>query len=203
MGGLRLPIQWVIRDRDGGDYRAFAGRIERGRLRLGDTVVALPSNVTTRLEAIDTFDGPLDEASAPLSVAVRLADDVDLGRGGLVAGVDGPPTPRRELDAVVCWLGGTPLTAGRRYRLTHTTRTVRAVAAEIVARVDINSLEADAGATELAMNDVGRVRLVLSEPILADPYRDSRATGSAILIDEATNETVGAILSRPADERWP
>jgi bifunctional enzyme CysN/CysC len=200
---LRMPIQWVIRDRLGGDYRAFAGRVERGRLRPGDEVVALPSNVTTRIEAIDTFDGPLDEAFAPLSVAVRLADDVDLGRGGLIAGVDAPPEPRRELQAVVCWLGGTPLAAGRRYRLTHATRTVRAVTTEVTARLDINTLDPDPAASELGMNDVGHVRLLLAEPILADPYRESRATGSAILVDEATNETVGAVLVQGDGERWP
>jgi sulfate adenylyltransferase subunit 1 len=202
-GHLRLPIQWVIRGRAGGDYRAFAGRIERGAVRPGDTVVALPSGVTTSVEAIDTFDGPLAEAFAPLSVAVRLADDVDLGRGGLIAGPEDPPVPRRELDALVCWLGGAPLNAGRRYRLTNTTRTVRAVATEVAARLDINTLRSDAAATELATNDVGRVRLLLAEPVYADAYRDSRATGSAILVDETTNETVGAVLILADGEDWP
>ena len=202
-GPLRLPIQWVIRGRAGGDYRAFAGRVERGVVRPGDTVVALPSGVTTTVEALDTFDGPLAEAFAPLSVAVRLAEDVDLSRGGLIAGAEDQPAPRRELDAVVCWLGGAPLTAGRRYRLTHTTRTVRALVTEVAARLDINTLASDATATELATNDVGRVRLLLSEPIYADPYRESRATGSAIIVDEATNETVGAVLVQVDGEGWP
>jgi sulfate adenylyltransferase subunit 1 len=202
-GHVRLPIQWIVRDRAASDYRAFAGRIERGALRPGDEVLVLPSNVTTRVEAIDTFDGELREAFAPLSVAVRLADDVDLGRGGLIAGPREPPPPRRELDALVCWLGGAPLTAGRRYRLTHTTRTVRAVASELVGRLDINTLDLDTGADQLAINDVGRVRLLLSEPIFADRYADSRPTGSAILVDEATNETVGAVLVSAEGERWP
>jgi bifunctional enzyme CysN/CysC len=201
---LRLPIQWVVRARAGcGDYRAFAGRIERGRLRPGDRVVALPSGVETTVEGIDTFDGPLDEAAAPLSVAVRLADDVDLGRGGLIAAADDPPVARRELDALVCWLGGSPLAAGRRYRLTHGSRTVRAIVADLDARLDINTLELDANVAELATNEIGRVRLLLSEPIFPDPYRASRATGSAILIDEATNETVGAVLVQGEDEDWP
>ena len=202
-GALRLPVQWVIRGRSGGDYRAFAGRIERGAVGLGDTVIVLPSGVTTSVEAIDTFDGPLAEAFAPLSVAIRLADDVDLGRGGLIAGTQDPPVPRRELEALVCWLGGAPLAAGRRYRLTHTTRTVRAVATEIAARLDINTLVSDATASELATNEVARVRLLLSEPIYADSYRVSRTTGSAILVDESTNETVGAALVLADGETWP
>jgi bifunctional enzyme CysN/CysC len=202
-GHVRLPIQWIVRDRAASDYRAFAGRIERGTLRPGDDVVALPSNLTTRVESIDTFDGPLAEAFAPLSVAVRLADDVDLGRGGLIAGQHEPPAPRRELEALVCWLGGVPLTRGRRYRLTHTTRTVRAVATELVGRLDINTLELDPDAEQLGINDVGRVRLLLSEPIFADFYADSRATGSAILVDEATNETVGAVLVSAEGQTWP
>jgi sulfate adenylyltransferase large subunit len=204
-GSLRLPIQWVIRaaSRGDADYRAFAGRVERGRIRPGDAVTVLPSAVTTRVEAVDTYDGPLEEAAAPLSVAVRLADDVDLGRGGLIAGVDDPPAAIRALEALVCWLGGAPLVAGHRYRLTHTSRTVRAVATQIVERLDINTLDREAAAAELRTNDVGRVRLTLAEPVFADPYRTSRSTGSAILVDEATNETVGAVMVLADGETWP
>ena len=195
-GPLRLPVQWVIRATVGGDpdYRAYAGRIEGGRLRPGDAVVALPSGIATSVASIDTHDGPLVEASAPLSVAVRLTDDVDLGRGGLLAGADDVPPTTREVEALVCWLGEVPFTTGRRYRLAHTTRMVRAVATEIVSRLDINTLEGDTGAAALAANDVGRIRLALGEPIFADRYRSNRATGSAILIDESTNATVGAVL---------
>ena len=194
-GPLRLPVQWVIRAAaDDPDYRAYAGRIEGGRLRPGDAVLALPSGITTSVASIDTYDGPIDEAFAPLSVAVRLTDDVDLGRGGLLAGIDDAPPATRDLDALVCWLGEAPFTAGRRYRLAHTTRTVRAVATDVVARLDINTLESDTEAAALEANDVGRIRLTLAEPIFADPYRSNRATGSAILIDETTNATVGAVL---------
>jgi sulfate adenylyltransferase large subunit len=204
-GALRLPIQWVIRAATGddSDYRAYAGRIMGGRLRPGDAVVALPSGITTRVASIDTYDGPLDEAVAPLSVAVRLTDDVDLGRGGLLAGVDDPPAATRELDALVCWLGDVPLTIGRRYRLAHTSRTVLAVATEVVARLDINTLERDIAAPWLAANEIGRIRLTLAEPIFADRYRSNRATGSAILIDDTTNATVGAVLVQGAGEDWP
>jgi bifunctional enzyme CysN/CysC len=202
-GPLRLPIQWVIRGAAGdADYRAYAGRIEGGRLRPDDPVVALPSGIPTRVASIDTYDGPLPEASAPLSVAVRLADDVDLGRGCLLAGVDDAPPATRELDALVCWLGDAPFAAGRRYRLAHTSRTVRAAATDVAARLDINTLERDTHATELVANDLGRIRLTLSEPIFADPYRSNRATGSAILIDETTNATVGAVLIQGDGEDW-
>jgi bifunctional enzyme CysN/CysC len=194
-GPFRFPVQWVIRaGPDDPDYRAYAGRIEGGRLRPGDAVMALPSGIATSIASIDTYDGPLAEAYAPQSVAVRLADDVDLGRGGLIASVDDAPTATRELDVLACWLGEAPFAAGRRYRLAHTTRTVRAIASEVVARLNINTLEAHADATELAANDVGRIRLTLAEPIFPDRYRSNRATGSAILIDEATNATVGAVL---------
>jgi bifunctional enzyme CysN/CysC len=204
-GPLRLPIQWVIRAAtgDGGDYRAYAGRIVGGCLRPGDDVVALPTGISTRVASIDTFDGPLDEAVAPLSVAVRLTDDVDLGRGGLLAGVDDPPSAIREVDALVCWLADVPLMIGRRYRLSHTSRTILAVATEIVARLDINTLERDTAAPWLAANEIGRVRLSLAEPIFADRYRSNRVTGSAILIDDTTNATVGAVLVQGEGEDWP
>ena len=204
-GPLRLPIQWVIRAATGSDadYRAYAGRVAGGRLRPGDEVLALPSGIATRVASIDTYDGPLAEAVAPQSVAVRLTDDVDLGRGGLLAGVGDPPAVIRELDALVCWLADVPLTVGRRYRLAHTSRTVLAVATEIVERLDINTLERDTAALSLAANEIGRIRLTLAEPIVADRYRSNRVTGSAILIDDTTNATVGAVLVQGDGEDWP
>jgi len=202
---LRLPIQWVIRTAAGSDrdYRAYAGRIEGGALRTGDEVVALPSAITTRVESIDRGGGPLDEAFPPLSVAVRLRDEVDLGRGGLLAGTDGAPAPRRELEALVCWLGDQPLAVGRRYWLAHTTRTVRAVVTDINHRLDIQTLDQQTGASRLAANDIGRIRLTLAEPVFADPYRSNRSTGSAILVDETTNATVAAVLIQDDGESWP
>jgi sulfate adenylyltransferase large subunit len=202
---LRLPVQWVIRARaaDGADYRGYAGRIESGLLRPGDAVVALPSGIVSTVASIDTFDGSLDEASAPLSVAIRLTDDIDLGRGGMIADAADPPTPIHALTGLVCWLGRTPIVEGRRYRLNHTSRTVRAVATEVVARLDINTLERDSTAAELAANDIGWVRLTFSEPIFVDRYSANRSTGAAILIDETTNATVAAVLVQGADEVWP
>lgn len=202
---VRFPVQWVIRAATAADRdeRSYAGRVEGGILRPGDPVVALPSGIATTILAIETYDGPIAEAFPPLSVAVRLADDVDLGRGGMLVAPDDAPRTRRELDALVCWLDETPIAPGRRYWLAHTTRHVRAVATEVVHRLDINTLERDPTAGSLGPNDVGRVRLALAEPIFSDPYRINRSTGSAILIDEATNATAGAILLLEDGEVWP
>jgi sulfate adenylyltransferase subunit 1 (EFTu-like GTPase family) len=202
---VRFPVQWVIRgapDR-APDYRAYAGRVDGGVLRPGDPVVVLPGGVTTRIEAIDTFDGPIAEAFPPMSVAVRLADEVDLGRGGLLAAPDDAPDAVVEFPAVAAWLGDAPLRVGARYWLRHTTRQVRAVVASVDHRIDVANLERRPGADGLAANDIGRVRVRVAEPIFADAYRANRATGSAILVDEATNATVAALLVAGDGEDLP
>ncbi len=204
-GRVRFPVQWVIRAGigDDPDYRAYAGRLESGSLRVGDAVVVLPAGITTHIRSIHAAGVALDRAVASQSIAVQLADDIDLGRGGMIVGPDDVPEPRRDVDALVCWLGRTPLVVGRRYRLRHTTRDVRAVATAIGHRLDVAALERHETAGTLEANDIGEVRLRLSEPIFADPYRTSRPTGSAILIDEATNDTVAAVLVRDDGEIWP
>ncbi len=201
----RFPVQWIVRGSPAldPDYRAYAGRVEGGIFRPGDEVVALPSGIATRIRSIDTYDGSLAEAFPPLSVAIRLDDDLDLGRGGMLVGPDDVPEPRRELDALVCWLGEAPIAPGARYLLQHTTRTVRAVVAEVVQRLDITTLTPAPSASALGMNDVGRVRLRLAEPIFPDAYRINRATGAAILIDEMTNATAGAVLVTAEGDDWP
>ncbi len=201
---IRLPIQWVVRasSADDPDYRAYAGRLEGGILRPGDEVVALPSGLPTRIRSIDTYDGPLDEAYPPLSVAVRLDDDIDLGRGGMIVGPADQPTPRSELDALVCWLDDVPARIGGRYLLQHTTRSVRAIVTDVLDRIDVDSLARHPSPGTLQANDVGRVRLRLSEAIHVDAYADNRATGSAILVDPSTNATVGAVLVTSDDESW-
>jgi sulfate adenylyltransferase large subunit len=201
---VRFPVQWVIQAALGDpDYRAYAGRVEGGVLRRGDRVVVLPNGIETTIAAIDTYDGSIEEASPPLSVAIRLADDVDVGRGGMLVSAADTPQPRRELDALVCWLGDEPIRPGGRYGLQHTTRVVRAIVDEVVDRIDINTLERDPAAATLGPNDIGRVRLRLAAPIFADPYLLNRSTGSAILVDEATNRTVGAVLVTPDGVDWP
>jgi sulfate adenylyltransferase large subunit len=188
---VRFPVQWVIRDHDT-DYRGFAGQVAGGVLRPGDEIQVLPSGTRTRIARIDTFDGPVDEAFAPMSVTLLLEDEVDVSRGDLICAVDGAPELAREVEATVCWMTDAPLRAGAKYAIKHSTHAARAVIAEVVDRVDVHTLESDAGASELALNDIGRVRLRTSKPLAFDPYARNRATGSFILIDEATNDTVGA-----------
>jgi bifunctional enzyme CysN/CysC len=194
-GPLRLPVQYVIRD-GAGDYRGYAGRVAGGVVRPGDAVTVLPAGRLTTIAAIDSLGGTLDVAHAGDSVTIRLTDDLDVSRGDLIAAAGAGPEPRRELDADVCWMADAPLRGGGRYLVKHTTRTTRAVVDAVVDRVDVATLGRDTGATQLALNDIGRVRLRTAQPLAADPYRCNRATGSFIVIDEASNETVGAGMVR-------
>jgi bifunctional enzyme CysN/CysC len=199
---LRLPVQYVIRDHDSG-YRGYAGRLAGGVVRPGDEVLVLPSGRTTRVEAIDTYDGELAEAFPPLSVTLRLADDLDISRGDLICGVADRPSLERELTADVCWMTDAPLRPRGRYLIKHAAHTVAAIVDELVDRVDVHTLDREAAPAELGLNDIGRVRLRTARPVAFDPYRRNRATGAFIVIDEATNETVGAgmIASEPEPSR--
>jgi sulfate adenylyltransferase subunit 1 (EFTu-like GTPase family) len=187
----RFPVQWVIRP-SGGDYRAYAGQLASGALRVGDEVTLLPSGQSTRIAAIDTYDGELCEAVAPLSVALRLDDELDVSRGELICPPDAPPQVARELQADVCWMDDRPLRPGGRYTLKHTTRTANALIDSLEDRVDVHTLDRTAAAEELGLNDIGRVTLRTSAPLAFDSYTANRRTGSFILIDDATNATVGA-----------
>ncbi|MGH9064155.1 MAG: sulfate adenylyltransferase subunit 1 [Acidimicrobiales bacterium] len=191
---LRFPVQWVIRPRTGShhDYRGYAGALAGGVVRPGDEVVALPSGLTTTVASVETADGPIDEAFAPMSVVLRLADDIDVARGDMLCRPHNQPSVGQDLDAVVCWMAASPLSAGSRWHLKHTTRSARAVVRDLHYRFDVNTLHRDAGAPSLGLNDIGRVGLRVTSPLMFDPYRRSRSTGSFILIDEATNATVGA-----------
>jgi sulfate adenylyltransferase large subunit len=202
----RFPVQWVIRpsnqssshptlpgeSQDREEYRGYAGQLASGALRAGEEVVALPSGQRTRIAAIDTYDGELEEALAPMSVTLRLEDDLDVSRGELVCRPEEAPTVARELEADVCWLSERPLRPGGRYAIKHTTRSATAVVDELGDRVDVHTLERAPSPEQLSLNDIGRVRLRTSAPLTFDPYRRNRRTGSFILIDQATNETVGA-----------
>ena len=194
LADTRFPVQWVIRPQDPEhpDYRGYAGQVAGGVLTPGDAVVVLPSGRTSRIAAIDTLDGELDRAVAPMSVTVLLEDDLDIARGDMIARRDAPPVVTRELDAMVCWMAEAPLRPGARYVIKHTTRSVRAVVDAVEDRLDIETLRPDESAGELALNDIGRVRLRLSGPLAVDPYARNRETGAFILIDESTNDTVAA-----------
>jgi len=197
---LRFPVQYVIRDH-ATDYRGYAGRIASGVVRPGDEVLVLPGGQTTTVEAIDTLDGPLDEAVPPLSVTLRLADDLDISRGDLICGPDDRPSLERELTADVCWMADAPLRPRGRYLIKHAAHTVAAMVDELVDRVDVHTLDREDAPPELALNDIGRVRLRTARPVAFDAYARNRATGSFIVIDEATNETVGAGMIVPAPAR--
>jgi bifunctional enzyme CysN/CysC len=191
---LRFPVQWVIRPMsdEHHDYRGYAGRVASGVVKPGDEVKVLPGGFRTRVAAIDTEDGELDEAFPPLSVTLRLEDDVDVSRGDMLVSAEDGPLELREAEAAVCWMSERPLRAGARYKLKHTSRTVPAKIEAIEARIDVNTSVEDVAADELGLNDIGRVRLRLGQPVFCDPYERNRETGSFILIDESTNDTAGA-----------
>jgi bifunctional enzyme CysN/CysC len=193
-GAARFPVQLVIRPRDERvlGLPRLRGRVAGGVLRPGDEVVVLPSGVRSRIARLDTFDGPLDEAGPGRSVTVLLEDDVDVSRGDLLCDPEDAPVGTSSFDATVCWLAERPLEPGGRYLLKHTTRTVRALVDDVRLRLDVNTLEPDASATTIGLNDIGRLRLRVAEPLHLDRYRANRRTGSFVLIDEASNETVGA-----------
>ncbi len=200
----RFPVQWVVRPGDAAgeqhDYRGYAGQVAGGVLRPGDDVVILPSGARSRIAAIDTFDGEVAEAFPPMSVTLRLEDDLDVSRGDLIARPHNHPIVSRDLDALVCWMSEKPLQAGGRYVLKHTTKSVRAVASRLLHRIDVDTLHRDESATGLELNEIGRLHLRTSAPLTYDAYRRSRTTGGFILIDEATNETLAAGMLLDPDE---
>ncbi len=191
----RFPVQWVIRPANASgadaDYRGYAGQLASGALRRGDEVAVLPGGGRTRIAAIDTYEGELEEAMAPMSVALRLEDELDISRGELICHGEAP-TVGQALEADVCWMTDEPLRAGSRYVLKQTSRNATAVVDAIEDIVDVHTLERAAAPSELALNDIGRVHLRTSVPLVFDPYTSNRRTGSFILIDEASNRTVGA-----------
>jgi bifunctional enzyme CysN/CysC len=191
---VRFPVQWVVRPMDDGwhDYRGYAGQVAAGVLRPGDEVVVLPSGARSRIAAIDTADGPLEEAHPPLSVTLRLEDDLDVSRGDMICRPTDAPEPRRELDATVCWMSERPLQRGARLRIKHTTRTALAKVSELRHALDVDTLARDASAELLGLNEIGQLQLRLSAPLVADDYARNRTTGSFILVDESTGETVAA-----------
>jgi len=190
----RFPVQWVIRPMsdEHHDYRGYAGRVASGIWQAGDEVVVLPSGLRSRIESVENADGPLEAAVPPMSITVRLADDVDVSRGNMLADPARPPVVARELEARVCWMSERPLEPRTKIAVKHTTRAVRGLVEELVSVVDIRSLLDVASPAKLELNDIGVVRLRLSEPLCVDPYAENRETGAFILIDEATNDTVGA-----------
>ena len=190
----RFPVQYVVRPKseEFHDYRGYAGQVAGGVLKPGDEVVVLPSGMTSTISKIDLFDQEIPEAFPPMSVIVSLVDDVDVSRGDMIARVRNAPEPSQDIDAMICWMTTTPLKPRQKLAIKHTTRTARALVKDIQYRLDVNTLHRDQETKELAVNEIGRVQLRTTVPLLCDAYSKNRETGSFILIDEASGVTVGA-----------
>jgi len=195
---VRFPVQYVIRphastDPELHDYRGYAGQVAGGVLKPGDEVVHLPSGLTTTITHIDGPGGPVEQAFAPMSVTLRLADDIDISRGDMIARPNNRPEVAQDIDAMVCWM--TPdrqLTPRSRLIVKHTTRTAKALVKDLHYRLDINTLHRDEEAASLGLNEIGRVSLRVTQPLFVDDYSRNRLTGGFILVDEGTNNTVAA-----------
>ena len=197
---VRFPVQYVIRPQtsEHPDYRGYAGQVASGLIRVGDPIMALPSGLTTTITGIDTPDGPTDEIVPQTSATLRLADDIDISRGDMLCRPHNLPTATQEIDAKICWMDETStLQAGKKYAIKHTTRWGRALVRDLRYRIDVNTLHRDETATQLSLNEIGRVLLRTTVPFFTDNYTTNRATGSFILIDETTNRTVAAGVIDP------
>ena len=194
----RFPVQWVIRPQSAEwhDFRGFSGRVAGGVFKPGDAVTVLPSGFQSRIREIHTADGPLEEAFSPLSVTLLLEDEIDTSRGDMIVKANNPPQISQDIEAMICWFSEKPLNPRGRFILRHTSREVQAVIKELKYKVNINTLHKIEDDVEFRMNDIGRISLRTSAPVIFDPYSKNRITGSFILIDAGTNETVAAGMIR-------
>jgi len=190
----RFPVQWVIRPMsdEWHDFRGYAGRVAGGVFKPGDEVTILPSGFTTRIKAIHSPDGELAEAFAPQSTCITLTDEIDISRGDMIVKANNPPNVEQDLEAMICWFSAKAMPHRAKLVLRHTTRETKAIIEEIRYQVDINTLHKIEGVETLAMNEIGRVKIRTATPIIHDSYRRNRITGSFVLIDPGTNETVAA-----------
>ncbi|MDA7915677.1 sulfate adenylyltransferase subunit CysN [Verrucomicrobia bacterium] len=191
----RFPVQWVIRPQSNEhhDFRGFAGRIFGGVFKKGDDVTVLPSGFSTKIKEIITPDGPADEAFSPMSVTMTLEDEIDMSRGDMLVKANNTPTVSQDLEAMICWFNeSAKLQTGRKYILRHTTSEVKCLVKEVRYKVDINTLHKAEDDKEIGLNDIGRIVIRAAKPLFFDPYKRNRQTGSIILIDEQTNDTVAA-----------
>jgi bifunctional enzyme CysN/CysC len=195
MVDVRFPVQYVIRPQSNTvrDFRGYAGTVASGVLKPGDPVMVLPSGLETTIESISTADGPVDEAFPPMAVTITLKDEVDISRGDMLCRPHNVPTVAQELDAQVCWMDeSAPMVKGGKYAIKHTTRWARALVRDIAYRIDVNTLHRVEEIDQLALNEIGRVQLRVTQPLFVDAYQDNRATGAFILVDERTGKTAGA-----------
>ncbi|MEM0998653.1 MAG: GTP-binding protein [Bacteroidota bacterium] len=190
----RFPVQYVIRPQSAEhpDYRAYAGQVSGGVFKENDEVMLLPSGFTTRIASIDTADGAVAQAFSPMSVAMRLADNFDVSRGDMIVKPENQPEVSQDLDMMVCWFNDQAIRPRGKYALRHTTQDLRCIVKEVLYKININTLHRIEDDRNLGMNDIGRIRVRTTRPVYYDPYRRNRLTGSVILVDEFTNETVAA-----------
>ena len=190
----RFPVQYVIRPQSDEfhDYRGYAGRIASGVFKPGDDIMVLPSGFTSKIKSIDTFDGQVDEAFAPMSVTITLEDDIDVSRGDMLVRPHNQPETGQDIEMIMCWLNNKPMNPNAKYLLMHTSKDAKAVIKEINYKIDINTLHRIEDDKTINMNDIARVRLRTTSPLFYDSYSRNRNTGSLILIDEGTKETVAA-----------
>jgi len=190
----RFPVQTVLRPQREGflDYRGYAGRISSGVFRTGDGVTVIPSGFTSKIKSIDTLDGELKEAHAPMSVAIILEDDIDISRGDMIVRSSNIPVISQDIEVMICWLHNNPAKPRAKYTVMHTTNEQKAMIKEIIYKIDINTLKSNYDDDTIGMNDFCKVKIRTTKPLSYDSYRENRVTGSLILIDDATNETVAA-----------
>ncbi|MCH2073969.1 MAG: GTP-binding protein [Puniceicoccaceae bacterium] len=191
----RFPVQWVIRPHSDEyhDFRGFAGRVAGGVFKTGDDVTVLPSGFTTKIKAIESMDGPQQEVFSPMSATITLEDEIDMSRGDMLVKANNQPVPTQDIDAMVCWFSSDKPLAGRgKYILRHTTKEVKAIVTEVCYKININTLHKIEDDLTLNLNDIGRIKVRASAPLIADNYKSNRTTGSFVLIDELTNATVAA-----------
>jgi sulfate adenylyltransferase subunit 1 len=191
---MRFPVQYVVRpmNTEYHDFRGYAGRIASGVVRAGDEIQVLPSGFTTKIKTITTMDGDIQEAFAPMSVTITLEDEIDISRGDMIVRVNNIPEQSQDVDAMVCWFNEKPLQLNGKYALKHTSKDVKSMVKNIQYKMDINTLHRNEEDKNIRMNDIARVQLRTTSPLFQDKYHRNRVTGSFVLVEEGTNETVGA-----------
>jgi sulfate adenylyltransferase subunit 1 len=190
----RFPVQYVIRPNSNEylDYRGFAGKVAGGIYKPGDRIIILPSGVTSKIKQIDTYNGPVEEAFPQMSVTLILDDDVDVSRGDMIVRELNQPNISQDIELIICWMNEKKLIINGRYIIRHTTREVKCIINEVRYKVDINTLHRIEGDSDIGLNDIARISIKTTKPLFFDKYKINRHTGSLIIIDESTNETVGA-----------
>ena len=190
----RFPVQYVVRPQSAEypDYRGYAGRIEGGVFKAGDEVTVLPSGFTSKIKSIDTFDGEIEQAFSPMSVCMTLEDDIDISRGDMIVRENNQPIIEQDVDLMICWMNERKMIPRGKYTIRHTSQTARCIIKDVKYKMDINTLHRNEEDKEIGLNDIGRISIRTTKPLFFDSYRRNRNTGSIILVDEATNETVAA-----------